>query len=49
VKTHLQLKINNKMEARRNAYRILVEEPEGKKPLGRHRRRWENNIQTNLR
>jgi hypothetical protein len=27
---------------RRNAYRILVEKPEGKKPLGRPRRRWED-------
>jgi hypothetical protein len=29
---------------RRGAYRILVEKPEGKKPLGRPRRRWEDNI-----
>jgi hypothetical protein len=28
----------------RNAYRILVEEPEGKKPLGRHKRGWEDDI-----
>jgi hypothetical protein len=28
----------------RNAYRILVGKPEGKRPLGRHRRRWEDNI-----
>jgi hypothetical protein len=28
----------------RNAYRILVERPEGKRPVGRSRRRWENNI-----
>jgi hypothetical protein len=27
-----------------NAYRILVRYPEGKKPLGRPRRRWEDNI-----
>jgi hypothetical protein len=25
---------------KRNAYRILVEKPEGKRPLGRPRRRW---------
>jgi hypothetical protein len=25
---------------RRNAYRILVGKPEGKRPLGRHRHRW---------
>jgi len=28
---------------KRNAY-ILVERPEGKRSLGRRRRRWENNI-----
>jgi hypothetical protein len=27
-----------------NAYRILVEKPEGKRPLGRPGRRWEDNI-----
>jgi hypothetical protein len=26
------------------AYRFLVEKPEGKRPLGRLRRRWEDNI-----
>jgi len=33
----------------RNAYKILVGKPEGKKPRGRHRRRWEDNIRMNLR
>ena len=28
----------------RGVYRILVGKPEGKRPLGRHRRRWEDNI-----
>jgi hypothetical protein len=28
----------------RNAYNILVREPEGKRPLGRPRHRWEDNI-----
>jgi hypothetical protein len=28
----------------RGAYNILVERPEGRKPLGRPRRRWEDNI-----
>jgi hypothetical protein len=28
-----------RMEMKRNAYRILVEKPEGKRPLGRPRRR----------
>jgi hypothetical protein len=33
----------------RNAYRILVRKPEGKKPLGRPRRRCEDNIRMDLR
>jgi hypothetical protein len=33
---------------RRNAYRVLVEKPEGKRPLGRPRRRWEDNIRMDL-
>jgi hypothetical protein len=28
----------------RNAYNILVGKPEGKRPLGRHKHRWEDNI-----
>jgi hypothetical protein len=32
-----------------NAYRILVGKPEGKRPLGRPRRRWEDNIRMDLR
>jgi len=30
-------------------HRVLVGKPEGKRPLGRPRRRWEDNIKTNLR
>ncbi|KAJ4451063.1 hypothetical protein ANN_02500 [Periplaneta americana] len=33
----------------RNAYRVLVGRPEGKRPLGRPRRRWEDNIKMALR
>jgi hypothetical protein len=33
----------------RNAYRILVGKPEGKRPLGRPRRRWVDNIKMDLR
>ena len=29
-------------------YRVLVEKPEGRKPLGRHRLKWEDNIKMNL-
>jgi hypothetical protein len=32
----------------RNAYRILVGKPEGKRPLGRPRRRWLDNIKMDL-
>jgi hypothetical protein len=32
------------MGERRGVYRVLVGKPEGKKPLGRHRCRWEDNI-----
>jgi hypothetical protein len=37
------------MEEKRNAYRILVGNPEGKRPLGRPRRRWVDNIKMDLR
>jgi hypothetical protein len=32
----------------RGAYRILVGRPEGRRPLGRPRRRWEDNIKMDL-
>jgi hypothetical protein len=35
--------------AKRSTYRILVEKTEGKIPLGRTRRRWEDNIKMYLR
>jgi hypothetical protein len=34
---------------RMNAYRILVGKPEGKKPLERPRRRWQDKIKMDLR
>jgi len=37
-----------RMWDRRGVYRILVGKPEGKKPHGRHRRRWEDNIKMGL-
>ena len=33
-----------RMGERRGVYRVLVGKPEGKRPLGRPRRRWEDNI-----
>jgi hypothetical protein len=33
---------------KRNAYRLKVRKPEGKRPLGRPRRRWVDNIRMDL-
>jgi hypothetical protein len=38
-----------RMVEKRNAYRILVSKPEGKRPLARPRRRWVDNIKMDLR
>ena len=37
-----------RMEQFRNAYRVLVGKPESKRPLGRPRRRWEDNIKVDF-
>ena len=37
-----------RMGERRGVYRVLVGKPEGKRPLRRPRRRWEDNIKTDL-
>ena len=37
-----------RMRERRDGYRVLVEKTEGKKPLGRSRNRWEDNIKMDL-
>jgi hypothetical protein len=37
-----------RMEGTRNTYSLLVGKPEGKRPLGRPRRRWVDNIRMNL-
>jgi hypothetical protein len=33
----------------RKVYKVFVRKPEGKRPLGRPRRRWEDEIRTDLR
>jgi hypothetical protein len=38
-----------RMGEKGNAYRILLGKPEGKRPLGRPRRRWVDNIKMGLR
>jgi hypothetical protein len=38
-----------RMGEERDVYRFLVVRPEGKRPLGRPRRRWEDNIKMDLR
>ena len=37
------------MEQSRNAYRVLVGKPEGKRPLGRPRHRWEDHLKMDLK
>jgi hypothetical protein len=37
------------MEEERKAYKVLVGKPEGKRPLGRPRRMWEDGIRMDLR
>jgi hypothetical protein len=38
-----------RMEARRGAHRVLVAKREGRRPFGRLRHRWEDNIKMDLR
>jgi hypothetical protein len=37
------------MREKRNAHRVLVAKPEGKRQLGRSKSRWENSIKIDLR
>ena len=37
-----------RMGERKGVYRVLVGKPDGKRPLGRRRRRWEDNIQMDV-
>ena len=38
-----------RMEEGRSAFKMLTAKPTGKRPLGRPRRRWEDNIRTDLK
>ena len=38
-----------RMEEGRSAFKILTGKPTGKRPLGRRRRRWEDNIRMDLK
>ena len=38
-----------RMEDGRRAFKVLAGNPTGKRPLGKPRRRWENNIRMNLK
>jgi len=38
----------NELDQDRDMRRAIVRRPEGKRPLGRHRRRWEDNIKMDL-
>jgi hypothetical protein len=43
------LKHIQKVKEMRNAYGVFVGKPKGKRPFGKPRRRWENNIRMDLR
>jgi hypothetical protein len=49
IKVKLSLCLISQPLYHEDAYRILVGKPEGKIPLGRPRRRWEDNIRMDLR
>jgi hypothetical protein len=34
---------------RRDTYRVVVQKPEGKTSLGRHKRSWEDNVEMDLK
>jgi len=38
-----------RMGKRRGVYNVLVGKPEGKRPLGRRKRKWEDNIKMDLK
>ena len=38
-----------RMEESRSAFKLLTDKPTGNRPLGRPRRKWEDNIRMNLK
>jgi hypothetical protein len=44
----LAIGLVSQMGEKRNVYRLLVGKPEGKRPLGRPRRRWIDNVKMDL-
>jgi hypothetical protein len=49
LRRSMQYQCSTNWGEKRNAYRILVGKPERKRPLGRPRRRWVDNIKMDLR
>ena len=47
--TYIHTYIHTYVWERRHIYSVLVGKPEGKRPLGRHRHRWKENIKRNLK
>ena len=46
--SYISIFILARMEEGRGVHKVLVGKPEGKRPLGRPRRRWEDNIKMDL-
>jgi hypothetical protein len=42
------VRLGKKKKKKKNSYRLLVGKPEGRRPLGRPRRRWVDNIRMDL-
>jgi hypothetical protein len=49
IKSRRMRWVGHRVGEERNVYRVLMGKPEGKRPLGRPRRRWENRIRMDLR
>jgi hypothetical protein len=48
IKKNKMSRAHRTYEGGRGTYKILVVKPEGRRPLGRPKRRWENNIKIYL-